>query len=456
MKKRKIFLSLSVALCLALTACTPTGEGPAPSPSPTAPPPEVSVPVLATPSPEPSAPALADYDLPQRDYQPWQVGYMEFLNGLAWADWDSREKLTEAGEYYWPAYEGLAVDRRGVFCMDAGEQLRMTLTMALGSESYSLYDVDQDGVPELFVKYGSFEAAFTYQCYTFRDGQVVCIGEFDGGHSGLYTHPDKSAVLRSEGHMGYKEVYEYPVEGGVLTEEREIFSEEDVWEYTPTEEIVPGAAYIDYYYTQLGEYDTYQGYAPESEWRGYDDGQPHPSAGKALLLPIADYYDGPAATGSDSEQARAAILAALNGETELYGASGDHFYGDVGWTAWAEYVQPGAAYPWNEEPLEIKAHAWLDMNGDGQEECVLQLSEPERADDAVTRSRYTVVLSHQDGTVYAYFFGIYDLELCEDGAFQIDYGGPVRLSFWKDQCYDYAVPDTSAPAVKWVEVAPAG
>ena len=127
----------------------------------------------------------------------------------------------------------------------------------------------------------------------------------------------------------------------------------------------------------------------------------------------------------------------------------------MGWTTWAEYIQPGAAYPWNKEPLEIKAHVWLDMNGDGQEECVLQLSEPERADDAVTRSRYTVVLSHQDGTVYAYFFGIYDLELCGDGAFQIDYGGPVRLSFWKGQCYQYAVPDTASPAVKWVVGIPA-
>ena len=104
--------------------------------------------------------------------------------------------------------------------------------------------------------------------------------------------------------------------------------------------------------------------------------------------------------------------------------------------------------------MEIKAHVWLDMNGDGQEECVLQVSEPERADDAVTRSWYTVVLSHQDGTVYAYFFGIYDLELCADGAFQLDYGGPVRLSFWKDQCYDYAVPDASAPAVKWADGSP--
>ena len=415
MKKRKISLPLALALCLTLCACAPAGETPGPSQLPTAPPPEVSVPVLATPapeptpSPEPSAPPLAKYDLPGRDYRPWQTGYMEFLTLL-----QTDQTTWEPGGW--------------------GE--------LVGSECYSLYDVDKDGVPELFVKYGDCEAAFIYKCYAFRNGQVLCVGEFAGGHSSLYTHPGKNAVLRSEGHMGYKEVYEYPMEDGVLTEEREIFSEEDVREYTPTEKIVPGAQYIECYCTQLGE------------WQGLDHGRPHPSAGKALLLPVADWCDGPAPTGDSSERARAAILAALNGEAELYAASGDHFYGDLGWTAWAEYVRPGAACPWNEGPLEIKAHVWLDMNGDGQEECVLQVSEPERADDAVTRSRYTVVLSHQDGTVYAYFFGIYDLELCADGALQPDYGGPVRLSFWRDQCYDYAVPEASAPTVKWADGSP--
>lgn len=449
MKKRKISLPLALALCLTLCACGPGTEEPSPSPALTTPPPEASVPVLETPapmptptpSPEPSAPPLAGYDLPGRDYRPWQVGYMEFLARL--------RRIESESQWEQEAFQGLAADGRdslGIWSVDQD----MTYLMRTGSESYSLHDVDRDGMPELIVDYLGREA----QCYTWRDGQVTCVGEFHSKDSSLYSHPDKNAILRAGGRMGYYQLYEYPMEGGVLTEEREIFSEGRVDFPTGAEEIVPGARLIDRFWTQLGEWDDRKYYEPDSEWREFDDGRPHPSAGKALLLPIADWCDGPAATGSDSEQARAAILAALNGETEVYGASGDHFYGDVGWTTWAEYIQPGAAYPRNEESLEIKAHVWLDMNGDGQEECVLQVSEPERADDAVTRSRYTVVLSHQDGTVYAYFFGIYDLELCADGAFQLDYGGPVRLSFWKDQCYDYAVPEASAPAVKWADGSP--
>lgn len=448
MRKKLSCLLLSGVLALSLAACAQADAEP--SPSLTTPPPEASVPVLEmpesvpSPSPEPSAPPDPGADLPDRDYQPWQVGYMDFLTRL--------RRIESESQWEQESFKELAADGRGSLGIWSVDQ-DMTAAMCTGSEHYSLYDVDRDGVPELLVDYAGSRDT---QCYTWRDGQVVCVGEFHSKDSGLYSHPDKNAILRAGGRMGHYELYEYPMEGGVLTEERVIFSEGPVDFPTGAEEIVSGAQPIGRFWTQLGEWDDRKYYAPESEWREFDDGRPHPSAGKALLLPIADYYDGPAATGSDSEQARVAILAALNGETQLYGASGDHFDGDVGWTTWAEYVQPKGARSYNEEPLEIKAHVWLDMNGDGQEECVLQVGEPERADDAASQSRDTVVLSHQDGTVYAYFFGIYDLELCGDGAFQIDYSGTVRLSFWKGQCYKYAVPDTASPAVKWVDGIPEG
>lgn len=439
MRKKLPCLLLSGAMALSLAACAPAGEEPGPSPSLTTPPPESSVQVLATPTPEPTAPpeTAADFDLPDRDYQPWQAGYMEFLTALLQAEQDTREDAV--------AYAGLAVDQRKIYCLDAGEKLGMIQVMAMGSESYYLYDVDKDGVPELFVKYGSCEAAFTYQCYTFRNERMVCIGEFDGGHSGLYTHPDKSAVLRSEGHMGYKEVYEYPMEGGVLTEERVLFTEEDVREYTPTDEIVPGAEFIRWLYTRRGEED-------DSYWTGR---APY-SAGKALLLPIANYYDGRPVTGSSSEQARAAILAALSGEGEVYGASGDHFNGDVGPMSWEKYVQTITAVPNAQVTANITAHFWQDMNGDGQEECVLHLESEIRRGEETWSGEDMVMFSEQDGVVYAYCFDFYERDdFCTDGTIR-NYDGRLALSFWKDQCYEYAVPDASAPAVKWVEGAPAG
>lgn len=440
MRKKLSCLLLSGALALSLAACAPAEEEPSPSPLPSAPPPESSVQVLATPTPESTVPpeAAADFDLPDRDYQPWQVGYMKFLTALLQAEQDVR-----GGE---GAFGGLAVDGGGVKLLP-NEWPNVWNAMEMGSESYSLYDVDRDGVPELFVKYGNCEAAFTYQCYTWRDGRVVCIGEFAGGHSSLYAHPDKSAVLRNYGQMGCAVMYEYPMEGGVLTEEREIFSEEDVREYTPMEEIVPGARYMEYYYTPGGSRDN-----------SFFTGRTPYALGSALVLPICDYYDGPAATGHSTETARRTILAALNGETELYGASGDHFNGDVGPGTWEEYIQMAEGRPNTQVTARVAAYTWVDMNGDSQEECLLQMeTEGVRNGETVWTGEAVLMLSEQGGTVYAYYFGVYyHSTFCEDGTILDNYGKTCRLSFWKGQCYEYAAPDTSAPAVKWADGSPAG
>ena len=63
--------------------------------------------------------------------------------------------------------------------------------------------------------------------------------------------------------------------------------------------------------------------------------------------------------------------------------------------------------------------------------------------------------ANRGGTVYAYFFGFYDDQEAfrDDGTIR-QYDGNLRLSFWKDQCYQYTVPDSSAQPVEWVEGAP--
>lgn len=433
-KKLAGFL-LTGALALSLAACGPAGEVPGGSPSPTEEAPGVSASPAPPESPEPSAEpssaaspspspgqsaAPAGYDLPARDYQPWQAAYMDFLAGLQaqeWADASAYAALSEAEQ-----------------AQQEGQALWSAVSDS--SESYSLYDVDQDGVPELFVKFGNCEAAYHTRCYTFRGGEVALAGEFGSGHSSLYTCPDRSAVLVYYAHMGWSQMQEYTMENGTLTAGQELLSEEEAIEYIQPEEIVPGAVYIDFFYTKLGELLADQ------------SGRPQPSGGEALLLPVCDWQAGPAPTGSSSEAARAAILAVLGGEAELYGASGDHFYGDVGRTTWEAYIQPGAAYPFNHTPFQILQHLWMDLNGDGQEECVLQLQS--EAGTAV------VVLSAQEDRVYAYYFGFFgDTAACADGAILDVYGKTVRLSFWKDQCYGYyAQPDAGAQPAAWVEGAP--
>lgn len=453
MREKWLALLLSGALSLSLGACASGEGGPEPALPPTVPPLEESEPALSTPVPEPS-PGLEtetpepserpDFDapLPDRDYQPWQEGYMEFLTNLLRIENDASLEVT--------AYDGLAVDERGIvaeFSIYDEPPRPLSYVMSMMSETYSLYDVDKDGVPELFVRYGDCEAVYTTQCYAYRDGQVVCIGEFRSGHSSLYTHPDKCAVLRAAGHMGYAETYEYPMENGVLTEEREIFSEEDVRDYTPMEEIVPGAEYIEYFYTWRGTQD--DSYFTEKA--------PY-SLGKALQLPIADWQAGPAATGDSSERARTAILAALSGETEVYGVSGNHCYGDIGPVAWEDYLGPHGAYPYNDEPLAVSAHLWQDMNGDGQEELLLRVVTGTGEDHGTPWvSEDTIVLSEQGGVVYAYYFAFLDDRdaFYDDGAIH-QYGEDYRLSFWRNQCYEYIGEPAGGEPVQWLDGAPVG
>lgn len=288
MRKKLSCLLLTGVLGLSLAACTPSGEIPSDSPTPSSeapglppssaqpetPPPSPSQPETASQPPAEPSPDPAEWraSIPQRDYQPWQEGYMELLAELwaqEWANCSDYSAMTQAEQ---ETAEGQAL--WGAVCDS--------------SECYSLYDVDKDGVPELFVKFGNCEAAYHTQCYTFRSGGTVLAGEFGSGHSSLYTYPGENAFLLHRGHMGHASLYEYPMDGGRLAEERVLLTEEQVAEYTEPNEIVPGAEYIPSFYTHRGGEEDFLG-----DWLDW----PLASDGKALL-PICDWYDAPAATGS--------------------------------------------------------------------------------------------------------------------------------------------------------------
>lgn len=232
-----ILALLLAALALSLTACGPAGEAASPSPSP---------------SPEPAA-APEGYCLPDRDCQPWQSAYMDFLTGLVereWADFLTYEALSGA--------EKLTEEAEAL--------------IAYRSNDYSLYDVDEDGVPELFMTYngGSLE-----RCYTFREGEVVLAGEFLYTRSQLYTCPGESAFLVYCHSNSYTALWKYPMEDGTLGPEltlfSEVFSETGPKEYVEPDEAVPGTKRIDYF--------------------PFEDGRsvPRPSADQVPLQPICDW-----------------------------------------------------------------------------------------------------------------------------------------------------------------------
>ncbi len=135
-------------------------------------------------------------------------------------------------------------------------------------------------------------------------------------------------------------------------------------------------------------------------------------------------------------EVRSAIGRVLWEGATLFGVSGDGFYGDTGTVTLEEYLEPGAAYPYNDQPLTVTEYAWADVNGDGQTDCVLHLDD-----------RYYTVLAVQDDTVYAYFFNYADdMVVSPNGSVYFQsYTFWQQVSFYKNQCYKYSVD----PPAQW-------
>ncbi len=392
MKRRPIFYLLAGAAALSLTACNPEGERPVPAPAPT-----VQSPV-PTPSPEPVATPAAEGEVPPGDYAPWQTAYAAFLTETVAAEaplMDWAKTATETDITTQPEKWSAANDV---------------------SDSYSLYDVDKDGVPELFIRHGLGEAGYHTVCYTIQEGAVVELGDFGSGHSSLYSWPGENALIQQQGHMGQAAMGKYTIENNELVFV-EWFQEENINEtgqewYTDPAQLVEGAEYLPEYSIRR-----------ERE----ESGSP------ALTLPIYDYGALPRLAPSPLEEAevRQVMERVLRENGEVNGCSGDSFYGGVGRVDLEEYLE--RAYPYS--PLTIISTAWADANGDGQTDCVLRL----KGREGENTPSFYAVLQVQDGTVYAYFFGFLEgVGVDPDGSVYFrEWEDWRQVSFDREQCYDF-------------------
>lgn len=100
---------------------------------------------------------------------------------------------------------------------------------------YSLFDIDSNGIPELFVTTGNCEANYEYQIYTFENDQAKFIGTTNGGHSSLWgqTNPESGQLILLMAHMGYQGIYNINYVNGTI--ERVLIS---------SGEIGPGESYF--------------------------------------------------------------------------------------------------------------------------------------------------------------------------------------------------------------------
>lgn len=358
------------------------------------------------------AAAEPDFTYDESSLADWQRGYAGFLRALCAEEAAVRD--IDRPDYDPNAYPG---------------------EIGMLSESYCLYDIDKDGTPELFIRYGNSEAAYHTCVYGWVGGTMAELGGFSSGHAALYTWPGENAVAFNWGHMGGHYVDRISLADGALAFE-EVFSEDigpqDT--YTDMADIVPGSTYLQEARTTL--------------WLTFSQ-EAGSTADTPLLLPVYDYGRERTRRETDPDRdaaARRAVTAVLEDGAVFYGASADGFGGDTGWMTLEQYLAPGGVDSYADMSQAVEKLSWVDMDGDGQTECLLSLEDAEGWPDQY------VILREQGGTVYAYC-----VNYCGGGSvnaegvfYHPEYGEPFAVSFWKNQCYQYTVPyDETVPDVEW-------
>ncbi len=299
----------------------------------------------------------------------------------------------------------------------------------LPSEGYYLYDIDKDGIPELLLKHGSCEANYWADIYTWRKGETICLGGIGMGHTSLYTWEGENALLSYWAHMGGAFATKISIDGDEFLWDE--FFQEDLYAamredsdagYTDPTELVPGCVCLAEYRIDL-----------DSPLMSYE-----------IVMGTADAaVKNPA--GISNEEVQGILLDVIENNGMVYGVTGDGFGGDTGYVSFEEYCAPKSAGKYAKTPLQVDQYVWVDVNGDGQIEMVLDLREDEsQKEQNCFCEEIRVILSLQGEVVYAYCLNYEnDYLVLEDGAFYVSYGDwsefTIRYLFDRDECFSYYV-----------------
>lgn len=313
--------------------------------------------------------------------------------------------------------------------------MRELMENSYGVDGYYLYDVDKDGIPEITVEFGDCEANYGGWLYTFDGEKAVYAGEFHLGHSGLATCPSQNGMILSFGQMGVAYMKKITLENGQLGFEDLLEETLEDWDdtYTDPGEIIPGADYL-------------------SEMK---PGDTLPMDTYEIWLGNMRAEIDATTTADEALEQRYLDIILQNGT--IVGITADGFGGDLGTCTMEEYLGPNMVEKYADAGMVVEAYTYIDMNGDGTEECVLRLGEAD-PEEAYYVSDLWVVLSEQDGTMYAYCINYRDsFTLLENGTFRPDgeyYVNNFRMLFDKDQCFLYNTwLDEKHAEQEWIDIA---
>lgn len=280
---------------------------------------------------------------------------------------------------------------------------------------YELYDIENSGIPELFIYTGTCEADSMVEIFKYKDGRVQSVGTFGMGHSALYMYPQENALIIDGGHMGHQRIKKIIFENGEVVSEEEIYNNGDTQEYIRTQDVVPGIKqYWSYAYLVKLPYS------------------------QLNILPIYSYTkeNTPTNQTSSSDEAHKAITEVLENQRKMYCIGESSFWGWI-------YLEDFLCNDFinnnkiENHTLTLDSYLWIDLNKDGQEECVVKLKH------IADNTTFTLILSYQDSVVYGYT-RLYTAReyVGEDGTFyhkNDDYEYAYRFRFYKNNFYAQSV-----------------
>ena len=228
-------------------------------------------------------------------------------------------------------------------------------------DSYTIYDIDKDNIPELFIRFGHCEASYCGKIYTYADGKAQLVEENGMSHTSLHSFPGDNGVLFYMGHMGVTDCYKLMLKDG-KAEYEELFendyneqseSGEDA-ESKDINDVVPGSCYLEEY----GCTNTY----PIEKYEV-----------------IADFSKGTAKAASDAytypdNNPEFYNELMQNGGT-VNAVSLDTFMKTPGEIPFSQLLEKSQIYEYYEGGGEINGVTYADLNSDGIYECIFYIGE---------------------------------------------------------------------------------
>ena len=298
-------------------------------------------------------------------------------------------------------------------------------------DSYYIYDIDKDGIPELILQYGELgEDVFTEDykgvVYTMDGNSAVILDDdFELSYADLYTDPGENGMLCYRYSAKKATCYRVTYENGERMEE-ELHTEEaegtDNYlkrgRYKSPSKIVPGS----YELCHTRNFVTLP-------IRKYDSIMKHIDGNRGDLIELSF---------PDNDENYYENIISENKEIYLYGA--DKYMHNKGLIHYEDIFNKDVLRDNTGNKIKFVEKKYADLNEDGVYECIIYL----RGEYASGNSDMRVIMTVEDGENYAYSsFYPPETDITEYGEFENHsrYGSSYyRIIFDKEEAEEYYVP----------------